>query len=136
MTQQMEPPVIIFDGVCNLCNASVNFIIARDPEARFRFTSAQSDAGSALQERYGIDAVGEATFILIKKGKAYTKSDAAIQIARELGGGWKLLSCAGIIPRPLRDRLYAFVAKNRYRWFGKKEECMLPTPALRKRFLA
>lgn len=123
--------VVLFDGVCNLCNGAVRFIIARDPQARFRFASLQSDVGRCLLKDDGLPE----TIVLLEEGKMYSKSTAALRIARGLRFPWPLLYAFMIVPRPLRDLVYDWVARHRYRWFGKLDTCLLPTPALRNRFL-
>jgi len=134
-SQHAQGAVILFDGVCNLCNAAVTFVIDRDPEGSFQFAPLQSGAAEELLGRYGV-AVGRLeSIVLIEDGHAYTHSAAALRIARRLKGPWPLLYPAIFLPRPLRDRVYAWVAANRYRWFGKRDACRLPTPELRKRFL-
>lgn len=127
--------IILFDGDCNFCNASVQFIIKRDPSAHFQFTSLQSEKGYALKKQFGI-AENEDSIVLIKKNKGYTKSSAALRIAKKLDGLWHLLFLFILVPRPIRDGIYKYIAKNRYKWFGKKEDtCQLPPPEMRKRFL-
>lgn len=126
---------LIFDGVCNLCESSVIFIIKHDKQGKFRFASAQSEAGLALQNQYGIDAIKEETLVLVKNGNAYTRSSAAVRIARELDGIWKIGSALWLIPRPLRDAMYKHVARNRYQWYGQKDQCMVPSKDLKIRFL-
>jgi len=128
-------PIVLFDGVCNLCNGSVQFLIRRDPGARFRFASLQSPVGERLLDELGIDRQAVDSVILVEDGRWYKESDAALRIAHSLGGPWKALGILRLIPRPLRDGLYRFIARNRYRWFGKTEACWLPTPELRGRFL-
>lgn len=128
-------PTILFDGVCNLCNGSVQFILKRDPESRFRFASLQSEAGRRLVAENGLDPDVLSSVILIEDGKVYRESTAALRIARHLSGAWKLLRVLVLIPRPIRDAAYRLIARNRYRWFGKSETCWLPTPELRARFL-
>ncbi|MBV1921843.1 MAG: thiol-disulfide oxidoreductase DCC family protein [Pseudomonadales bacterium] len=130
-----EEPVVVFDGVCNLCEDSVAFIIARDPEAKFKFVSAQSPVGKEIQKRYEIDAVEDETVILIKNGKVFTHSDASLEIAKDLSGPWSLLHYAKAVPKPIRNKVYSTIAKNRYKWFGKKNECMLPSAEVKARFL-
>jgi predicted DCC family thiol-disulfide oxidoreductase YuxK len=126
--------IILFDGICNLCNHSVQFIVKRDPAGIFKFASFQSGAGEKLLKEHGFK--GEInSFILIEQGKVYQKSSAALRVAGKLHGPWKLLVLFQIIPPFLRDLIYDLVAKNRYRWFGKKDSCMLPSPDLKKRFL-
>jgi predicted DCC family thiol-disulfide oxidoreductase YuxK len=128
--------VVIFDGVCNLCDASVNFIIRHDAAGTFRFVAAQTPLGEALQRRHGIDPDALESVVLLRDGKLFTESDAAAEIARELDGPWRTLSLIRFVPKPLRDRVYRFIARNRYRWFGRQDVCLLPTPELRGRFLA
>ncbi len=134
-TPTVEPPVILFDGVCNLCNGAVNFVIDRDPDARFKLAALQSEPGRALAARCGIDADALDSIVLVERGRCYTRSAAALRIARGLGGAWPLLAALEAVPAPLRDRIYAWVAANRYRWFGRRESCRVPTPELRGRFL-
>lgn len=128
-------PTILFDGVCNLCNGSVQFILRRDPQARFRFASLQSEAGQRLVTQQGLDPQVLSSVILIEDGKVYRESTAALRIARHMTGAWKLLRVFVLVPRPIRDAVYRLIARNRYRWFGKSETCWLPTPELRARFL-
>ncbi|MBX2927490.1 MAG: thiol-disulfide oxidoreductase DCC family protein [Saprospiraceae bacterium] len=132
----MEHVILLFDGECNLCNGTVQFILRRDPAGRFRFASLQSDAGRELLLRHGLDTESISTVVLIADDKAYTRSDAGLGIARRLGGLWPVLYAGMIVPRFIRDRIYNFIARNRYRWFGKRESCYTPTPELRGRFLA
>lgn len=129
------PAVLLFDGVCNLCSGAVRFIIPRDPRRKFRFASLQSAAGERLLTEHGIDRRVLDSIILIEDGRWHAESDAVLRIARLLGGPWRLAGVFRLIPRPLRNRLYRLVARNRYRWFGRKEVCWLPTPELRARFL-
>ncbi len=128
--------VILFDGVCNLCNGFVQFVIERDPSAQFRFASLQSEAGQQLLSAHGA-AVPTApeTVVLVENGQVYTHSTAALRILRQLRGPWAWLYAAIVVPRPLRDAVYRFVARHRYQWFGRREACWLPTPELRTRFL-
>ncbi len=131
----VEQPVILFDGVCNLCNSSVLFIIQRDPQAKFRFASLQSDFGKAQMQRFGLNNSELNSVLLIKQGILYQKSNAALEVARNLTGGWPLLYGLKIFPVFLRDWVYNWIARNRYRWFGKKDACMIPTPELKSRFV-
>jgi predicted DCC family thiol-disulfide oxidoreductase YuxK len=128
-------PIILFDGVCNLCNSSVLFIIQRDPKSKFRFASLQSDFGKSQMLRFGLNNSELDSVLLIKEEILYQKSNAALEIARNLTGGWPLLYGFKIIPAFLRDWIYNWIARNRYRWFGKKDACMIPTPALKSRFV-
>ena len=127
--------IILFDGVCNFCDAAVNLIIAHDDESVFRFAPLQSEAGRELVAKYGIPADVDSV-ILIDNGRAFLHSDAALQIAKRLGGGWRLLTIFGILPRFIRDWSYRLFARYRYRIFGKKDACMMPTAEIRARFLA
>lgn len=127
--------IVLFDGQCNFCDASVQFIIQRDPAAHFHFASLQSEKGQQLKKLFNI-AETEDSIVLIEKQKAYTKSTAALHIAKKLDGLWHLLFLFILVPRPIRDSVYKYVANNRYKWFGKKEQtCALPSPETRKRFL-
>ncbi|KAB7530800.1 DUF393 domain-containing protein [Flagellimonas olearia] len=128
--------IILFDGVCNLCNSSVQFVIKRDKKDIFRYTALQSEVGQKMIEERGIDTSQVDSIILIEPGVAYyTKSDAALEIGQSFGGGWKLLAIFTWLPKPFRDAMYDFVARNRYKWFGKQESCMIPTPELKAKFL-
>ena len=137
MRRMTDPahPIVLFDGVCNLCSSSVQFIIKRDPEGRFRFASLQSPLGEELLTRFGINRGVTDSVILVEGDHYYQESDAALRVARGLKGAWKALAVLRAIPRPLRDAAYRLIARNRYRWFGKQETCWLPTPELRGRFL-
>lgn len=132
----LDHPVILFDGVCNLCNGSVLFIIKRDPRARFYFAALQSDFGIGQLKSFGLPATALNSVLLMKDGMLYQKSNAALEIAKHLSGLWPALYIFKIIPPFLRDGLYMWIARNRYRWFGKKDACMIPTPELKSRFLA
>lgn len=129
-------PVVLFDGVCNLCNASVLFIIKRDRAARFRFAALQSGAAAALPASAPHHGPVPDSIVLVEDGRVFTQSTAALRIARRLRFPWPVLYGLIVVPRPLRDAVYAWIARNRYRWFGKRDACMLPTPELRARFLA
>jgi predicted DCC family thiol-disulfide oxidoreductase YuxK len=126
--------IVMFDGVCNVCNASVNFIIDRDGARRFRFASLQSEAGRALCAQHGI-AEDVRTIVLVQGGRAYTESTAVLRVARQLDRPWSLLYALIAVPRVLRDFAYRIFSANRYRWFGRREMCRVPTPELRARFL-
>jgi predicted DCC family thiol-disulfide oxidoreductase YuxK len=126
--------IVLFDGVCNFCNGSVNFLIERDSGDKFRFAALQSPAGQALKERFKIgDDVD--SVILIEDDKAYTHSEAAIRLAKALGGVWSVFGVFGIIPAALRDPFYKLFAKYRYKLFGKKDACMMPTTEIRAKFI-
>ncbi len=132
-----DPLIVLFDGVCNLCNGTVQFIIDRDPGGRFRFASLQSEAGARVLREHGRGPiVGDPdSIILIERGTLYEHSGAALRIARALGLPWSLAVLGFALPRFVRDALYRLIARNRYRWFGREESCRVPTPALRARFL-
>jgi len=126
----------LFDGVCNLCNSSVQFVIKRDKKDVFRYAALQSEVGKQLVQERHIDTSKVDSIILIEPGTAYyTKSDAALEIAQDLGGLWKLSSIFTWVPTSIRNAVYDLVACNRYRWFGKRESCMIPTPELKAKFL-
>ncbi len=135
MQAPTDRPILLFDGVCNLCNGLVQWIIKQDHKEIFRFTSLQSEAGRALLLRAGLRPDAMDTVVLYDQGRAYVKSDAALRIAARLDRPWSWLAIFGNLPRGWRDPLYDYVARNRYRWFGRREACMVPTPALRSRFL-
>ena len=129
-------PVILFDGVCNLCNGFVQFVIARDPAGRFSFGALQSAAAQRLLAAMPAPAAPlPDSVILVEDGRLWMRSDAALLVARRLTFPWALAYAFIVVPRPLRDWVYDWVARNRYRWFGKRDVCMVPTPALRSRFL-
>ncbi len=131
-----DKPVLLFDGVCNLCNSSVQWVIEHDPGAKFRFASLQSEAGQALLRQHNLPTDELNTVVLVDAGRAYTRSDVPLRIFGKIGGAWSLLAVFRIVPRPLRNAVYDWIARNRYRWFGKKEACWLPTPDLKARFLS
>jgi predicted DCC family thiol-disulfide oxidoreductase YuxK len=127
-------PIILFDGVCNLCSGSVQFILKRDTKKQFRFASLQSSAGQELLKKFNLPANTFNSFVLVEEEKIYTRSTAALKIARQLKG-WSWLSVLRFVPKFIRDAVYNLIARNRYRWFGKKDECWVPTPELKSRFL-
>ena len=135
MSHHDERQIILFDGVCNLCNGSVNFIIARDAREIFTFSPVQSAFAKSLLDAHGLAGIGEDSFVLVKEDKCYLRSDAALQISKQLSGLWPILSGLRIVPRPLRDMIYNLVARIRYKLFGKKDSCMVPTPELQRRFI-
>lgn len=133
-----EHPVVLFDGVCNLCNATVNFLIDRDPHGTLRFAALQSVAGRKVLEGAGQPAPLDGdptTIVLVEGGRVYERSSAVLRIVRHLRRGWPLLAAFVIVPPVLRDALYRWGASRRYRWFGRSESCRVPTPELRARFL-
>jgi len=135
MNKQLTHSIILFDGVCNLCNGAVNFVIKRDFGNVFKFASLQEKQGTLLLKKYAIDARKLDSIVLIENDSVYTKSSAALRIARKLSKLWPLFIIFIIIPSFIRDGIYDFIAKNRYKWFGKKEQCMIPTPGSREKFL-
>lgn len=128
--------IILFDGVCNLCNSSITYVIDRDKNDTFRFVALQSDLGETIQEYLGIENKSLDTIILYVPDEAYyIKSTAAIKVMREFLGFWKLTQIFLILPSSVRDLVYNYVAKNRYKWYGKQENCRIPTPELKAKFL-
>ena len=127
--------IILFDGVCNFCNFWVNFLIDRDKKDILRFTALQSEKGNELLKKYNLSTNDFDTFVLIDDKKFYIKSTAALKVAKILPGLWPALYVFIIIPKPVRNFLYSLVAKNRYKIFGKKDSCRIPTPEERSKFL-
>jgi predicted DCC family thiol-disulfide oxidoreductase YuxK len=127
--------LILFDGVCNLCAWSVRFIIERDPKAIFHFAALQSDLGQKLMTEHGLDPEALSSFVLIQNGIAHTESSAALHVARQLTWPWSWAYILIVLPKPLRDAVYRFISRNRYRWFGQADSCLMPTPELRARFV-
>lgn len=127
--------IILFDGVCNLCNKSVQYVIRHDPEKQFRFASLQSGAGQELLKKYNLPTNNFNSFVLVEDGRAYTRSGAALRVAKQLKGWSRLLYGFIIVPPFIRDGVYKLIANNRYRWFGERQSCMIPTPDLQSRFL-
>ena len=127
--------IILFDGVCQFCDKSVQFILKRDPNGKFSFSSLQSDTGIQLRKDYHIPEELD-SIILIEGEKYHSKSTAALKIVRELRGGWKWLYILIFVPQRIRDAVYDMVARNRLKWFGEKTACELPPPEVRKRFLS
>ncbi|HEX8225262.1 MAG TPA: thiol-disulfide oxidoreductase DCC family protein [Allosphingosinicella sp.] len=130
-----ERPVIVFDSICMLCSANARFILRHDRRRHFRLASMQSEAGAALYRRFGIDPADPETLILVENGRARRDSDAVLAIWSGLGWPWRAAGIARIVPAALRDPLYRWVARNRYRWFGRRDTCWLPGPELADRFL-
>jgi len=128
-------PILLFDGVCNLCNGAIQFVIPRDPGGTLRFAPLQSDLGETVRAAAGLSTDDLETVVLVDDGMAYTKSDAAIRVGEHLGGVYRLLSLGRLLPRGLRDRIYDFVAEHRYDWFGKKNQCMVPDGDVSDRFI-
>lgn len=132
---EIKYPVILFDGVCNLCCGSVQFIIKRDKKKQFRFASLQSGFGKNVLHQFELNENNINSFILIKEGKLFTQSTAALKVAKQLSGAWKLLYCFIIVPSFIRNYIYSVIANNRYKWFGKKEACWLPDEDMKSLFL-
>jgi predicted DCC family thiol-disulfide oxidoreductase YuxK len=130
-----ENYILLFDGVCNLCVGVVNFTIKRDSEEKFKFAALQSESGQALLKKYHLPTNNFGSFVFIKGEQYFLKSSAALHVLKELGGVWKLFYLFIIIPAPLRDFIYHIVARTRYSIFGKRDSCMIPTPAVKRRFL-
>ena len=134
-TSEVQSPVILFDGVYNLCNRSVRFIINRDPASKFRFAPLQSETGKDLVSEFKLSGDNLDSIILVENSVYYIKSSAVLKIVRKLHSLWPLLYVLIILPRPIRDYFYDIVARNRYKWFGKEEKCMVPNTDIKKRFL-
>jgi predicted DCC family thiol-disulfide oxidoreductase YuxK len=132
----MEPSIVLFDGVCNFCSNAVRFLIPRDRTGRLRFAALQSETGAGIQRRFDLDPADLDTMVLVEDGRVYLKSGAALRVLRQLSGAWPLLSLLLVVPRPIRDWAYDRFAERRYRWFGRSDACLVPTPELRERFLA
>ena len=130
-----ESPVILFDGVCNFCNGAVNFIIRRDKKSLIKFAALQSEPGRKLLQRFNLPTDELSSIILIEDGNVFTQSSAALKLCKYLTGLWPLMYGFIIVPLFIRDGIYKWIAKNRYKWFGKKDHCMIPTQEVRTRFL-
>ena len=128
-------PIILFDGICNLCNGAVQFVIRHDPKGKFLFASLQSETGQQLLKQYNLPAADFTSFTLVQDNAIYIKSTGALKVARQIKGAWSWLYIFIIVPKFIRDAVYTWIAQNRYRWFGKKAACMIPTPQLKARFL-
>ena len=135
MVNILPARLVLFDGVCNLCNGSVQFIIRHDPKETFSFASLQSDTGQRVLGDLGLSPTDMNSFVYVRDGKAYRRSTAALMVAKDIGGFISLLYAFMLVPRPLRDMVYDLIARYRYRWFGKRDSCMVPTAALKSRFL-
>lgn len=127
--------IILFDGVCNLCNSSVNFIIDRDKKNIFKFAALQSEAGQKILDKSGMNKNDFDSVVLVDENKIFSKSTAALKIVKEFPSLWKTLYVFIIIPSPVRNFIYDLIAKNRYRWFGKKDSCRMPSPELKNKFI-
>src|SRR5574341_680924 len=135
VTPNIPTPLILYDGVCRLCTGSVLFVIKRDRRKRFRFASMQSSLGQQLLRSFGLPPDDLKTFVLMEAGGHFTKSTAALRVAAGLGGFWPVASLLTVIPRPIRDGVYDWVARNRYQWFGRLEQCLVPAPDVQDRFV-
>ena len=131
----LSNPVILFDGVCNLCTGSVQFVIKHDPKHQFRFASLQSEFGQQVLKEFDLPSSELGSFILLEDGKIYTRSSGALRVTQKLNGGWPALYAFIIVPPFIRNGVYNWIAKNRYKWFGKKEECWIPTAELNSLFI-
>lgn len=132
----MAASIVVFDGVCVFCSGWVRFLLKRDRAARFRFATMQSQAGRRLLAGHGLDPDDPVSFLLVEDGGAFTDSGAILRIVTRLGGAWRLAAAGYAVPRPVRDALYRWLARNRYRWFGRRDACFAPTPETAHRFLA
>jgi len=131
-----QQPLILFDGVCNFCNSAVNFVIKKDKQGLIQFAPLQSEKGRLYFRQYNLPAADEMkSFVFIEDDKVYTRSTAALRVCRHLKGLWPLCFGFIIVPRFIRDGIYNLIAKNRYKWFGVRDQCMIPTPEVRKRFV-
>jgi predicted DCC family thiol-disulfide oxidoreductase YuxK len=127
--------IILFDGVCNFCNSTVNFVLKQDKKNILLFAPLQSEAAQKILEQYQLSKSNFDSFVFVDGDKIYIKSSAALKVMGKLSWYWKWTQVFWIVPKPLRDWVYNFVSKNRYKWFGKKEQCMIPKQEVRKRFL-
>lgn len=127
--------VIVFDGICNFCNASVNFVMERDPEKAFKFATLQSEAGQEVLKFNKLNAQDFETFLYIQNGHVFSQSTAALKVAQRLSAPWPMLYLFRVIPQSIRDSVYRFVGKRRYQWMGKREVCRIPTTAEQERFV-
>jgi predicted DCC family thiol-disulfide oxidoreductase YuxK len=128
-------PVLLFDGECNLCNSSVQWVLKRDAAGLFHFAALQSEVGRALLDRHGLSNQSFDSVVLVDETRAYTHSDAVFELLRRLGGLWAVFAAFRVIPKPFRDGVYNIIARNRYRWFGRRAQCMLPERGWMSRFL-
>jgi predicted DCC family thiol-disulfide oxidoreductase YuxK len=134
-TIPLDKPILLFDGVCNFCNSSVQTLISMDKSSHFRLASLQSEVGQTLLKKFNLPTKELNTVVLIDKNKVYLRSDVPLEVMRQLGSAWQIFYIFKIVPRFLRDAVYNFIASNRYRWFGKEEACMIPSAEVRQRFL-
>jgi len=132
---QPEGAIVVFDGVCVLCSRWVGFISARDRAARFRFAPMQSGTGRSLLLRHGLDPDDPLSLLVVEGEEAWIDSEAILRVVGTFGGVWRIAAVARVVPRSWRNRAYRVLARNRYRWFGRRETCLVPTPELRARFI-
>jgi len=130
-----QSPVLVFDGVCLLCSAWVAFVLRHDRSGRIRFAAMQSSAGRNLLQAHGLDADDPLSFLFVSDGKGHTQSDAILRLVGSFGGAWRFVEALRVVPTFLRDALYRLIARHRYRWFGRRDHCLMPDAAVRARFL-
>lgn len=136
MSPEIEPhPIVVFDGVCVLCNGWVRFLLRHDRQRRYHFAAMQTVRGRSLLAAHGLDPEDPVSFLFVENGRAWSDTDAILRVVGGLGGPWRLVGVVRLLPRPLRDRLYRRLARNRYRWFGRHEACLLPPAEHENRFL-
>lgn len=133
--KEKHPNIILFDGICHLCNGTVAFIIRNDPDARFKFSALQSTHGQALLQSHQLVNNTTKTVVYLKEGKVYMKSTAALEVMKALGWPWKVMYVFIVIPKPIRDFMYDLIARWRYRIFGKRNTCTIPTKKIQNRFI-
>lgn len=127
--------IILFDGICNLCNSAVKFVLKRDKNSVFKFASLQSDVAKKLLSKTHVSNMDAGTFVLIENGKTYIRSTAALKVCKHLSGLWPFMTLFMVVPKFIRDWVYNLISKNRYRWFGKQDACMIPSPEVKDKFL-
>jgi len=132
----VEENVLLFDGVCNLCNTAVNIVIDMDKKQKIKLASLQSDFGKKVLRNFGLSETEFDSLVFLQEGKMYKKSTAAFKVLQITGGFWSFLLIFKILPKGLNDIFYDFIARNRYTFFGKKDACRMPTPELKSRFIA
>ena len=130
-----EHSIILFDGVCNLCNSAVQFVIKKDTRNQFLFASLQSEEGKKILRENRLSSDKLYSFILVENRKVYDRSTAALRVLKKLNGFWHFFYGFIIVPEFIRNAVYSFIARNRYKWFGRKNECIIPTPELKSKFL-
>lgn len=133
--KQQEGLIVLFDGVCNLCTGVVKFSVKQDKKGKLRYASLQSEVAKTIMRKHNLDENQLKTFVFVDNDKIYTRSTAGLKLLSSFGGLWTLVYAFIIVPRPIRDAVYDFISRNRYRWFGKEESCMIPSPEIRARFL-